>query len=228
MNNLNTLSLQPKTHLKMIFRKIVFFLICISLFSSAGNAQVSSMDTLPKSATAHTNYVLPLHQLHVGVQVGTQFSTASGYGSALSTYLSPTLTYRLSKRFSLSGGMSIVNTSLFGVKPLYSLAEGNSVPGYSGNFTQTTLWLSGQYLLGNRITLTGTVYKTLDVSGTNSSNYPFYRSNPQGGNLNIDYRVSDHFHIEAGIGYSKGSYGYNYNPYNPVFGNSNNMPFFNR
>lgn len=212
----------------MIRLEFVLLLVCTSLISIKGNAQVSSPDTIPRSATTHTNYLLPLHQLHVGVQVGTQFTATSGYGSGLSTFLSPTLTYPVSRRFSVSGGISIVNTSLFGVKPLYSFPEGNSFPAYSGNFTQTTLWVSGQYLLGNRITLTGTIYKTLDVSGTNFSNYPFYKSNPQGGNLNINYKVSDHFHIEAGIGYSKGSYGYNYNPYNPVFGTSNNTPFFNR
>ena len=212
----------------MIRLEHVLLIAFISIFSLAGNAQVSSTDTIPTSATTHTNYVLPLHQLHVGVQVGTQFTTTSGYGSGLSTFLSPTLTYPVSRRFSVSGGISIVNTSLYGVKPWYSYPEQKSVPGYSGNFTQATLWVSGQYMLSDRLTLTGTAYKTIDVLGDKPGYYPFYNNNPQGAYLNVGYKIGNNMHIEAGFGYSKGSYGYNYDPYNPVFGTSNNNPFFNR
>ena len=216
----------------MIHRVIIFGFICLSMLTLNVSAQGTRTDTLPQSASSSSSKgnpnILPLHQIHVGVTAGTQFTTTSGYGSGLSTYVSPNLTYRLSNRFSISGGISIVNTSLYGVKPWYSSVEGNSIPGFSGNFTQTTLWVSGQYLLGDHITITGTLYKTLDVPGTTYSNYPFYKSNPQGAHLNVGYKVNDHFHIEAGFGYSQGGYGYHYDPYNPVFGNSYNTPFYNR
>ena len=216
----------------MIRVKIVFLCLSFLLFYAAGNGQSSRIDTLPPASSSSNNLhgynVLPLHQLHVGVQVGTQFTTSSGYGSGFSTFLSPTLSYRVSNRFSLSGGVSVVNTTLYGVKPFYSFAEGKSMPGFSGNITQTTLWVSGQYLLSDRLTLTGTIFKTVNVLGQNSGNYPFYNNNPQGGYLNIGYKISDHMHIEAGFGYTQGNRGYSYDPYNPVFGSSNVNPFFNR
>jgi hypothetical protein len=220
----------------MIRLKIVFLCLSFILLCAGGNAQSSRIDSLPPATGSSHGYnllpfgsnLLPLHQLHVGVQVGTQFTTTSGYGSGFSTFLSPTLSYRVSNRFSLSGGISVVNTTLYGVKPFYSFAEEKPMPGFSGNITQTTLWVSGQYLLSDRVTLTGTIFKTVDILGQKPGNYPFYNNNPQGGYLNVGYKVSDHMQIQAGFGYTKGSYGSPYNPYNPVFGSSNVNPFFNR
>lgn len=215
----------------MRYKKIVLLLFSLLLLFTESYSQVNQNDTLPPSATATANTtnnnILPLHQLHVGVQLGSVFATTSGYGSGFSTYLSPTLTYPVSRRFIISGGISVVNTQLYGVKPFYLFAEGSSLPGFTGNLTQTTLWVSGQYLLSDRITLTGTAFKTINLSGQ-PVNSPFFNSNPQGGYLNIGYKVSNSVHIDAGFGYTKGYSGYYYNPYNPIFGSSNVNPFFNR
>lgn len=216
--------------------EIILILTFVSFLFTKGNAQSSRIDTLPASSVSPSSTInsshiasLPLHKLHVGVQVGTEFMTTSGYGSGLSTFLSPTLTYPVSKRFVLSGGISVVNTTLYGVKPYYSLGGENPTPGFSGNITQTTLWVSGQYLLSDRITLTGTAYKTMDVLGDAPKYTPFYKNNPQGAYLNVGYKINDFMHIEAGFGYSKGNYGSAFgNPYGSGFGSSNFDPFFNR
>jgi hypothetical protein len=216
----------------MRYKKIVLLLFSLLLLFTEAYSQINHNDTLPPSATATSNAtnnnILPLHQLHVGVQLGSVFATTSGYGSGFSTYLSPILTYPVSRRFSISGGISVTNTQLYGVKPFYPFAEGSSFPGFTGNLTQTTLWVSGQYLLSDRITLTGTLFKTISLSGQQLINSPFYNNNPQGGYLNIGYKVSNNMHIEAGFGYTKGYNGYYYNPYNSIFGSSNINPFFNR
>jgi hypothetical protein len=220
----------------MMRLKIVFLLLSFSLLFAEGKAQSSRIDSLPpasssnssSSSSMHGYNILPLHQLHVGVQVGTQFTTSSGYGSGFSTFLSPTLSYRLNNRFSLSGGVSVVNTTLYGVKPFYSTPEEKSMPGFSGNITQTTLWVSGQYLLSDRVTLTGTVFKTVDFIGQKPGSYPFYNNNPEGAYLNLKYKINDYMHVEATFGYTRGYHGYSYDPYNPVFGSSNVNPFFNR
>ena len=210
----------------MNIRKIVICIVpCFFHFVEA-KAQLSATDSLPvSSGNAHHYASLPLHQVHVGIQAGTEFMTTSGYGSGMSTFLSPTLTYPVSKKFIISGGISVVNTSLYGFKPYYSFPEGTS---YSGNITQATLWVSGQYLLNDRLTITGTAYKTIDILGEKPGNSPFYKNNPQGAYFNVGYKISDNIHIEAGFGYSQGgrySYGY---PGNRGFGLSNYDPFFNR
>jgi hypothetical protein len=152
--------------------------------------------------------------------------STSGYGSGLSTFLSPTLTYPVSKRFIVSGGISFVNTSLYGYKPCFFSSEEKS---YTGNITQAMLWVSGQYLLGDRITITGTAYKTIDIFGEKPGNSSFFKNDPQGGYLNVGYKVSNNMHIEAGFGYSRGSNGYSFgNPFNTGFGSSPYDPYFHR
>ena len=61
----------------------------------------------------------------------------------------------------------------------------------------------GNTFVGDRITITGTAYKTIDIFGEKPGNSSFYKSNPQGGYLNVGYKVSDNLHIEAGFGYSR-------------------------
>ena len=211
----------------MIRRKIVVLLVSFSFLFVEGNAQLSRIDSLPVAASdAHFYTALPLHQMHIGIQAGTEFMSTSGDGSGFSTFLSPTLTYPVSKKFIVSGGISIVNTSLYGFKPYYSFPEEKS---YTGNITQAMLWVSGQYLLNDRITITGTAYKTIDILGEKPGNPSFYRNNPQGAFLNVGYKINDNMHIEAGFGYSKGSNGSSFGyPGIHGFGSSNYNPFFDR
>lgn len=204
--------------------KLILIASCF-VFCGQAFAQQAANDSLPASAGAsHTGTVLPLHKLHVGVQAGTEFMATSGYGSGFSTFLSPTLTYPVSTRFLVSGGISVVNTSLNGYRPWYS-PETNS---FSGNITQTTLWVSGQYLLNDRLTLTGTAWKTIDFTGNHSGNYPVYKTNPEGAFFKVGYKVTDNFHIEAGFGYSQGSHGYYYGYPTRGLGSYGFDPFFNR
>jgi hypothetical protein len=203
----------------MLLRKTIFLAVAVLSWASTGFSQVSATDSAaavrPSPFTRYST-ALPLHKLSVGVVAGTQFTATSGYGSGLSTYVSPTLTYPVSKRFLLRGGIGIVNTSLYGVKPFYSTAEQGS---YTGNFTQAMIWVSGQYQLNDHLTLTGTAYKSFDVMNDHPSNSSFYRNNPQGALLNVGYKVNDVFQINVEVGYSKGYNPYNsygiYSPYSP-------------
>ena len=207
-------------------RKIVILFVSLLFIFVEANAQLSRVDSLPAAAGDINHHsVSTLHKLHTGIQAGTEFFTTSGNGSGFSTFLSPTLTYPVSKRFLVSGGISIVNTSFNGYRPFYSFPEEKS---WTGNITQATLWFSGQYQLNNRLTLTGTAYKTFTILGEKPGASSFYKINPQGAYFNVGYRISDNIHIDAGFGYSQGSsdtFGY---PGNRGFGSSYYNPFFNR
>jgi hypothetical protein len=188
--------------------RTIYFLVSFSILVAEGNAQPARTDSILLPAGDARGYnPLPLHKLNVGIQAGTQFTATSGYGSGFSTFLSPTLTYPVSKRFLVSGGFSVVNTSLYGYKPYFSFSEG---PSYSGNFTQATVWVSGQYLLSDRLTIAGTAYKTFDIFGEKPGNSVFYKTNPQGAYFNVGYKINDFMHIEAGFGYSQGYNGYSW------------------
>jgi hypothetical protein len=165
-----------------------------ALFSLNVAAQGVIMDTTlaktytPKKAT-------------YGLQVGSMFSTAGGYGSSFSTFISPHMAYSLSSRFSLEAGISIITTNFTNARPYYSFP---SETGFNGNLTSAILYLSGNYRLNDRLMLSGSVFKEIGISGYSKNTDPFSNQPAQGIYMNADYKVTDHFHIQAGFGYSKG------------------------
>ena len=187
-----------------------------------GVSQTASADTMPSSyspATRPQKFYIP-HKLDYGIQVGTQF-TASSYASGFSTFVSPHLSYGLSKRFSLSGGVTIINTTLNGqyYTPFTSETFGNT------NFTTATVFLSGQYLLNDKVTITGSAYKQFNVFGKAPGYSSFGNNDAHGIYLDVHYKITDHISIEGSFGYSQGNSLYDYyrhDPFNRTIGD----PFF--
>ncbi|HTX88657.1 MAG TPA: hypothetical protein VMC08_06690 [Bacteroidales bacterium] len=154
------------------------------------------------------------HKTQVHVQAGTWFSTSSGYGSAWGTYLSPQLSYTVSPRFRVSGGVSITTTSLNGYTPYYDFYSSGP---YHGDVTSAYLWISGQYLVNDRLSISGTVFKKVNIYESPGLNNPYLKDEPYGGNLDVQYRLGKNVFLEGSIGYSRGSvnpyYGSPYSPY---------------
>jgi len=203
------------------------FLVLLSVLSFCGISQTTMPDSLPASATQSlkTDNKLQLHKMDYHIQVGSQFSTSS-FGSGFSTFITPTVSYGLSKRFSISGGVSIVNTTLSG--KYYNPYSTEQPSSFNGNFTTATVFVSGQYLLNDRITITGSAYKQFDVMGNVPGYYGSGNNGAQGAYLNVNYKIANNVHLEAGFGYSRG---YNSsNPYsmfgNDPFNNSFGDPFY--
>lgn len=171
-------------------------------------AQVPRYDT---SRTIQTNG-FQKGKFDYGLSIGSQFSTTSGHGSALNSFVSPSISYNVSKRFRIGGGITYVNTNLFNTRSWYS---SESAPGTSGNFSTGLIYVNGTYLVSNRLTITGSAFKAFPISG---DPLPYNLYNPisnkgaQGVNFNVDYRIGEHFHIQAGFGYAEGV--------NPYYGNS--------
>jgi hypothetical protein len=195
-------------------RGITFLIFLLSgIFQ--GFSQSASFDTIPVATGNNTNspHQITPHKLDYHIQMGSQFTTSS-YGSGFSTFVAPHLTYGISKRFSISGGISLVNTTLNGYSYNPWSSEKNS---FSGNFTTALVYISGQYQLNNRLTISGTAYKQFGLFG-NTPGYNYSSMNDAHGiYMNVSYKVADNVHLEAGFGYSKG-----YNPYQ-IFGND---PFY--
>ena len=182
--------------------------------SSAPSDTVSGIHTSKES----NNYGFIPKKITSGVQLGSYFTSFSGNGSSLSTYVSPHISYSLSKRFRINTGITIINTNLFGIKPLYSL---NRETALNGNFTNVLVYLSGDYLVNDRLMLSGTIYKEINLFNSVPGKNYFSNNTIQGGYLKVDYKVFENFHVEAGFGYSKGGY-----PYNNYFGSPcPNSPF---
>jgi hypothetical protein len=199
---------------------LVFFILILF------HCEAQLVNTLPAAAvvtdTLNNNRpgAMPKYQfkkLDYHVSVGMDFSTASGYGSAFTQYVIPTVNYHFSKKFMVSGGIAIANTNYFNARPLYS---GDIFQPYNGNYTSLTVFASGTYFVNDRLTISGSFYKEFPVSGKTLSYSPY---NPisgqgqgsQGMNMNIKYKLGEHVFIQAGFQINQGRNAYDVNPYAP-------------
>lgn len=172
-------------------------------------AQTGRFDTTNRSS--FTGFQPGKFDYHLSL--GSQFTTASGYGSDFTSFVSPGISYNISKRFRLGGGITYINTSLINV---HNWATGDAAPGISGNYSTGMININGTYLVNNRLTLSGSAFKAFPIS---SEPLPYNPYNPisskgaHGVNFNIDYKIADNFHIQAGFSYSEGVNPYYRNSY---------------
>lgn len=188
-------------------------------------------DTLPAAANSRIFDTISQHKpgdhsiSHSGkpefhVMVGSEFSTSSGYGSGLTEYVIPQVSYPLGKRFVVSGGIAVMNTNYFNAKPLFF---NENTPGYNGNYTSVTLFASGKYFVNDRLIIGATVYKEIPAAGkplVYSPYDPISQQGAEGFHLNAQYKIGQHMFIEAGFGMNRGGWNsFNSNPYSPYHSN---------
>ena len=164
-----------------------------------------------------------------GIQLGTSASFSKGYGSGISTYVSPHITWQATSRFRVNAGISLVNTTLFGYKPYYYGFE--SGQGFSGNYTHALVYVEGQYLLSKNLQLNGSLYADVPLTGQDPAN-PYSTRSLKGFSMDLRYRLGEHAFIQAGFNYMDSRGPYYYDPFRPSgtfytnpFGNQDNDPF---
>jgi hypothetical protein len=197
--------------------------IILVLVSIRCMSQVTAQDTLPPSANSPVNpsQVSSHNKLKVNVTVGTEFWTAPHYTSGIATYLTTGLSYPVSKRFSVGGGIGVINTTPVGSHATYGEYYGNT------GSTNALIYVTGQYLLSQRLTVTGTLFKEFSIFSNSPQNQHYQNNLPQGGYMKINYKINDFMQIEAGVGYSRGVSPY-YNSFigSPLYYNRS-FPFIN-
>ncbi len=192
-------------------KKISFILFLSGLF-------ISGYTQFPAADSANTTY-FP-RKLNVHFSVGSQFSSYTGYGYGLSTFVSPSLTYDVSKRFRIRGGLSLITTNYYGIQSFLS-EQGNSKSQL--NYTSAFLYVSGTYLLNKNLTLSGMAFKEFPLAGDPLPFSPYQsysKEGAQGIRMDVNYKIGENFQIQAGFGYSKGINPYPF-PYSHSFLNPN-------
>ena len=156
-------------------------------------------------------------KLSTTLRLGSYFTSTTGYGNSFSTFVNPEFSYALTPKLRIRAGVSLVNTTLYGVQPWYSAATEHPL---DGSFMHAIFTAGADYMVNERLSLSGYYFKDIDLYNGIESSTRYKRVNPEGGFLKVGYKVSDHFHIEGGVGYSKGihPYGNRYvDPFSPVF-----------
>ncbi|SDY06628.1 hypothetical protein [Hymenobacter psychrophilus] len=134
------------------------------------------------------------------LQAGTTF--AGRYGSA--SYLSPTVSLPLSKRFAVFGGLTYLRT-VPGAAYAPLGETGRALPLAGTN--RLLIQGGGQYALSERLSLTGSAWKDLTPAGQLSVNpYAGFGGNlGQGVNLRADYHITENFSVSGGVRVSSGA-----------------------
>jgi hypothetical protein len=154
---------------------------------------------------------------NVSVSLGTSFTSFAPGFNMFGTFIMPEFELPVSKKFSVSAG--------FGYSRFFI-----SNPEQSGNLFQQEnhqlgiAYISGLYHVNSKLSIAGTASKTFELAPVKNELNPHALDfSNEGVRVNIDYKVTDHFRINAGFSYQKGN-PYFYYPEGNIF---NPSPFFN-
>ena len=184
---------------------VIFFFLMAPVF-----CQVMRKDT----AFNDDQRLLQPKKFNYNLTLGSEFTSISGFGSALNTYVTPRFSYNVNKRLSIGGGISVIQTNYFNAR---SYLQNEQPFSTNGNFTSGMIFVNGQYLVNDRLTISGSAYKQFPIT---KDPLPYNPFNPvsskgaQGVDFNIGYRIGDHMYIQAGFRYSDGQNPYCADPFN--------------
>ena len=143
-------------------------------------------------------------RLKNSLNIGSEFSSVAGFGSALTTWVSPGISYGITPRIRLGGGFTVATTNYFGARPWFGTEENNVS---NGNFTTATLYVNGLWAVNDRLTIFGSAFKQIPITKDPLPYNPFNRTSQkgaQGVDFNIGYKIGDNFYFQAGFRYSEG------------------------
>lgn len=155
----------------------------------------------------------------VSVTLSTSFSTFGPGYNTFGTFISPEISFPVYKKFSVQVGLGY--SSLFFNRPGENMFGTN--PSQYGSF-----YVSGTYQVNEKLSIRGTAYKTFLLNPAP----PEGKLNPhaldfsnQGVILDMNYKVNDHFQINASFEYRKQNYPAFYNNGMGGYGNDQGSPF---
>lgn len=164
----------------------------------------------------------PGPRIQYRLDVGTAYNSFGGAVSFMSSYLSPSIRYRVSPKLNLYVGGTIVYNHAAG-----SNSASESFMG-SGNDPSYQFHLYGNYHVTDKLVVDGSFTKT-KMNQLGFGLYPYrMNSNYESYSLGINYRVANSFHIGAQINVSNGMNPYYFSdPFSPGRFNSYD-PFYRK
>jgi len=157
-----------------------------------------------------------LSQPHVQLSVGTSFTSFYPGLNGIGTSVAPMVTFPVNKKWSFAAG-SMAYTNFFTTGIPY--VEGTRVDNQAQSYG--TIYLSGSYQINDRLSVTTSGYKTFLLNPSPAQE----KINPRavdfsnsGASVSFDYKVNDHFRINAAFSVQKHPFGY-YSPFGYGGGN---------
>lgn len=156
------------------------------------------------------------------LSAGTSFMYSKDFGSGTATYIAPGLKYKFTPRLNLNVGVMFVNSNIVYNRymPFY---QEPSVVFRTKPVNKILAYASADYLLSDRLTVSGSVVRDLSGSQRYGANAT---PSVQSMSLRMDYKLTKNISVGAGMHMSQGGYfgtpgsNFGFNPaynYNPLF-----------
>lgn len=192
---------------------LIAFLSSYTVFAQEFGSNLKSSETPSLQSTEKTEGFKP----DVKVSLGTSFTSFAPGFNTFGTYIAPEVSMPVSKKVEMSFGMAY--SSMFYSSPGQS--------GFSSPNNYGSIYVSGTYHVNEKISIRGTGYKTFLLNPSNFSennNSSYFDFSSQGAILDLEYRVTDNFRINASFHYREQNYPDYYfgNPMNS-FGSPNSF-----
>jgi hypothetical protein len=189
--------------------KRLIYIVLVFFVTSSVIAQ--DLDEIVLSDTAvFQNDVKPIRKkLHTGFNVNTGYMvTSKGKGGPYMS-LSPHIIYPVTDKFYLNAGISAGFGNMY--LPYYITGEESQML----PMTQMFIHASGNYVVNNKLTVSGSAYKRIvDVKNPNSSLQPSTSIDYQGLSVGFNYKITDNISFGAQIHFnSPSNYNSLYSPY---------------
>lgn len=161
----------------------------------------------------------------LSVSLSSSFTSFGPGFNAFGTSIMPQVTFPVSEKLSLTGGVGYST---------FFMGNGSDNVFNSNQSNYGHVFVSGNYLVNEKITLRGTAYKTFMLSPPafgSETTYPGYDFSSQGVIMDVEYKVTDNFRINIGFEYRQQNYPMyspGMNPINPIINNASPFTNFNR
>ncbi|HEX3008838.1 MAG TPA: hypothetical protein VHO90_14615 [Bacteroidales bacterium] len=144
-------------------------------------------------------------KMDVRVSAGSSFMYSKNFGNGLSTYVAPELSFKVTPRIHINAGIMVVNSNISINRYMYYPYE-QSVVVKTNPTTSTLAYVSADYMINSRLSVSGSVLRDL-TNNPGAGNY--YSPSIQAMSLRMDYKLTDNISIGAGMHVQQGnSWGY--------------------
>ena len=183
--------------------KVFLILGVFFIFFQGLQAQAFGQDQKTAAKNSPTAW-----QPQVQLSLGTSFSTFYPGITGFNSWVTPSIHMPINKKWSVTAGLSYSNFLLSGTPEIAD--RKSNLQNYG------TLFVEGHYKVNDKLTVTAAGYKTFSLTPRIAQD----KVNPRaidlsnsGALLQIDYKVNEHFRINASFSMEKRAY-----PYYPGFG----------
>lgn len=212
---------------------LILFAFLTPLFISAQDLTGGSVYSNPDLNTGmnttgmfNTGTTIPglMNPLNVNLQTGASFGSLGYGGNFFQSFVSPAVGMPLNKKLSVSAGVTYSHTNYNNMPLLKNTGEFEN---YSGSLNSLTMHASGIYRANDKVTFTGSAFRTVNPSFNSRLNPEALQMEAKGFSFGVDYKLGENTHIGAEIRYQQGNsnfltpYDNFYSPYR------HNSPFIN-